>query len=72
MRVVGNNLKSLELSEEKALEREETYEEQIRQLDTRLKEVELYQIYINITEKYIINKFTTINKSKCHYFFMFL
>jgi hypothetical protein len=39
LRVVGNNLKSLELSEEKALEREETYEEQIRQLDTRLKEV---------------------------------
>ncbi|KAH7727645.1 tropomyosin [Aphelenchoides avenae] len=40
LRVVGNNLKSLELSEEKALEREETYEEQIRQLDTRLKEAE--------------------------------
>ena len=39
LRVVGNNLKSLELSEEKALEREETYEEQIRQLDGRLKEV---------------------------------
>jgi tropomyosin-1 len=40
LRVVGNNLKSLELSEEKALEREETYEEQIRQLDGRLKEAE--------------------------------
>ena len=39
LRVVGNNLKSLELSEEKALAREESYEEQIRQLDTRLKEV---------------------------------
>ena len=42
LRVVGNNLKSLELSEEKALEREETYEEQIRQLDGRLKEVKKY------------------------------
>jgi tropomyosin-1 len=43
LRVVGNNLKSLELSEEKALEREETYEEQIRQLDGRLKEVIIEQ-----------------------------
>lgn len=39
LRVVGNNLKSLELSEEKALEREDTYNAQIRELTTRLKEV---------------------------------
>lgn len=40
LRVVGNNLKSLEVSEEKALQREDSYEEQIRTLSTRLKEVE--------------------------------
>ena len=39
LRVVGNNLKSLEVSEEKALQREEGYEDQIRSLSTRLKEV---------------------------------
>lgn len=39
LRVVGNNLKSLELSEEKALEREDTYNAQIRESTTRLKEV---------------------------------
>lgn len=39
LRVVGNNMKSLEVSEEKALQREESYEEQIRLLSTRLKEV---------------------------------
>lgn len=37
--MVGNNLKSLELSEEKAMEREDAYTIQIRQLTTRLKEV---------------------------------
>ncbi len=41
LRVVGNNLKSLELSEEKALEREDTYDNQIRDLGMRLKEVRL-------------------------------
>jgi len=40
LRVVGNNMKSLEVSEEKALQREESYEEQIRLLTTRLKESE--------------------------------
>jgi len=40
LRVVGNNLKSLEVSEEKALQREESYEEQIRVLTQRLKEAE--------------------------------
>lgn len=39
LRVVGNNLKSLEVSEEKALQREDSYEEQIRVLSQRLKEV---------------------------------
>lgn len=39
LRVVGNNLKSLELSEEKALEKEDIFAAQIRQLDFRLKEV---------------------------------
>jgi tropomyosin-1 len=40
LRVVGNNLKSLEVSEEKALQREDAYEEQIRNLSARLKEAE--------------------------------
>ncbi|KRZ35813.1 Tropomyosin [Trichinella pseudospiralis] len=40
LRVVGNNLKSLEVSEEKALQREDSYEEHIRQLSQRLKEAE--------------------------------
>lgn len=39
LRVVGNNLKSLEVSEEKALQREDSYEEQIRTISARLKEV---------------------------------
>uniref|UniRef100_A0A1I7WJZ9 Myosin heavy chain-related n=1 Tax=Heterorhabditis bacteriophora TaxID=37862 RepID=A0A1I7WJZ9_HETBA len=39
LRVVGNNLKSLEVSEEKALQREDSYEEQIRTISSRLKEV---------------------------------
>lgn len=39
LRVVGNNLKSLELSEEKALAREDAFQLQIRELDARLKEV---------------------------------
>ncbi|WP_407809550.1 tropomyosin, partial [Staphylococcus aureus] len=40
LRVVGNNLKSLEVSEEKAQQREEAYESQIRTMTTRLKEAE--------------------------------
>lgn len=39
LRVIGNNLKSLEVSEEKALQREDSYEEQIRNIGSRLKEV---------------------------------
>jgi hypothetical protein len=39
LRVVGNNLKSLEVSEEKALQREDSYEDQIRSQTGRLKEV---------------------------------
>jgi len=40
LRVVGNNLKSLEVSEEKANQREEEYKNQIKNLTTRLKEAE--------------------------------
>ncbi|XP_050068532.1 uncharacterized protein LOC126556984 isoform X3 [Anopheles maculipalpis] len=40
LRVVGNNLKSLEVSEEKATQREESYGGQVRVLDQRLKEAE--------------------------------
>ncbi len=63
MRVVGNNLKSLELSEEKALAREESYEEQIRQLDTRLKEVihpplEFTLLLSNVSRNVLISAFT--------------
>merc|ERR1712139_654262 len=40
LRVVGNNLKSLEVSEEKANQREESYKEQIKTLTGRLKQAE--------------------------------
>ncbi|KAI5696441.1 hypothetical protein M8J75_013061 [Diaphorina citri] len=40
LRVVGNNLKSLEVSEEKANQREEEYKNQIKMLNNRLKEAE--------------------------------
>merc|ERR1712121_618080 len=40
LRVVGNNLKSLEVSEEKANQREEAYKEQIKQLTNKLKAAE--------------------------------
>merc|ERR1711890_12811 len=40
LRVVGNNLKSLEVSEEKANQREESYKEQIKTLTTRMKQAE--------------------------------
>merc|ERR1712213_36432 len=40
LRVVGNNLKSLEVSEEKANQREESYKEQIKTLTTKHKEAE--------------------------------
>merc|ERR1711860_227364 len=40
LRVVGNNLKSLEVSEEKANQREESYKEQIKTLTARLKQAE--------------------------------
>lgn len=39
LRVVGNNLRSLEVSEEKALEKEDEYVEMIGGLEKRLKEV---------------------------------
>jgi tropomyosin-1 len=40
LRVVGNNLKSLEVSEEKANQREQAYKEQIKSLTTKLKQAE--------------------------------
>jgi len=40
LRVVGNNLKSLEVSEEKASQMEETYSMQLRALSDALKEAE--------------------------------
>lgn len=40
MRVVGNNLKSLEVSEEKSQQREEQYMSQIRIMTAKLKEAE--------------------------------
>merc|ERR1712141_709316 len=40
LRVVGNNLKSLEVSEEKANQRENSYKEQIKSLTGRLKQAE--------------------------------
>merc|ERR1719266_3057156 len=40
LRVVGNNLKSLEVSEEKASQKEETYSEQVRVLIAKHKEAE--------------------------------
>ena len=46
LRVVGNNLKSLEVSEEKALQREDSYEEQIRTISARLKEVLSFVFFV--------------------------
>ena len=40
MRVVANNLKSLEVAEEKANQREKTYKEQIKTLTAKLKQAE--------------------------------
>merc|ERR1712002_1342790 len=40
LKVVGNNLQQLEVSEEKAMAREETYQKQIRELMIRLKAAE--------------------------------
>merc|ERR1719225_1327818 len=40
LRVVGNNLKSLEVSKEKANQREENYKEQIKSLTSKLKQAE--------------------------------
>merc|ERR1712002_1251952 len=40
LRVVGNNLKSLEVSEEKANQREKTYKGQIKTLTAKLKQAE--------------------------------
>jgi len=40
LKVVGNNMKSLEISESEASQREEAYEETIRDLNERLKDAE--------------------------------
>merc|ERR1712098_746931 len=40
LKVVGNNMKSLEISEQEASQREDSYEETIRDLTQRLKEAE--------------------------------
>jgi len=40
LRVVGSNLKSLEVSEEKANQREQSYKEQIKTLTAKLKQAE--------------------------------
>ena len=40
LRVVANNLKSLEVAEEKANQREKTYKEQIKTLSAKLKQAE--------------------------------
>ena len=40
LRVVANNLKSLEVAEEKANQREKTYKEQIKNLTAKLKQAE--------------------------------
>ena len=53
LRVVGNNLKSLEVSEEKALQREDVYEEQIRNLTARLKEVNCFVEFFVFFEAFV-------------------
>jgi len=40
LKVVGNNMKSLEISEQEASQREDSYEESIRDLTARLKDAE--------------------------------
>merc|ERR1712121_228816 len=40
LKVVGNNMKSLEISEQEASQREDGYEESIRDLTARLKDAE--------------------------------
>lgn len=44
LKTVGHNLKSLEASEEKAMQKEDSYEEQIKMLTSRLKEVCIYEL----------------------------
>ncbi len=39
LKVVGNNMKMLEISEQEALSREESYDEQIRAMSGTLKDV---------------------------------
>ncbi|KAM3184919.1 hypothetical protein ACTXT7_007423 [Hymenolepis weldensis] len=51
LRIVGNNMKSLEVSEQESLQREESYEETIRDLTERLKtNMELEEYYLKRLE----------------------
>ena len=45
LKVVGNNMKMLEISEQEALSREESYDEQIRDISSRLKEVSYIRLW---------------------------
>lgn len=60
LRVVGNNLKSLEVSEEKALQREDSYEEQIRTVSSRLKEVTVYVSYVVLFVLYCLSTISDV------------
>ena len=46
LKVVGNNMKSLEVSEQEAIAREESYEENIRDLSARLKDVTNIDLFL--------------------------
>merc|ERR1712102_96373 len=55
LRVVANNLKSLEVAEEKANQREKTYKEQIKTLSAKLKQKEVDRLedeLVSEQEKY--------------------
>ena len=51
LRVVANNLKSLEVAEEKANQREQTYKEQIKTLNAKLKQAEFAEQSVHKLQK---------------------
>ena len=51
LRVVANNLKSLEVAEEKANQREKTYKEQIKTLNAKLKQAEFAEQSVHKLQK---------------------
>ena len=57
LRVVGNNMKSLEISEQEAVQREEIYEETIRDLTDKLKSV----IKMNTFDSALLDSIRVIN-----------